>query len=1730
MMLVEGYALTHILYQGGGAIVYRGTRTRDGVPVVCKLLGIEYPSPSDLSAFRREYELAAKLKGEGTVRVYALEKVNNSLAIVMEDLGGESLASSLKKTDLGERFKIASQIADALARIHAKNVIHKDLNPSNIIRNAQTGTLKIIDFGIAAELSREATSFLDVGVMEGTPAYVSPEQTGRMNRPIDYRTDLYSLGVTLYELFTGQVPFEGKDALELVYAQIAKLPPDPRAINPEIPEATAALILKLLAKAPEDRYQSAAGVLADLKRCASDWSDKGRVDDFAIGQCDWSSKFTLPNRLYGREREIAYLHDAFREICQGSSKLVLVAGAPGAGKTSLIQEIQKVLPGTQGFLISGKFNQLDRNIPYNALFQAFRDLVDQVLRAPSDLVTACKDAILASLGANAGLLVELVPKLERLLGPQDPPPPLEPVAAHNRLQLAIRAFIEAFVANGHPIVLFLDDLQWSDPPTLELITFLLGGSGMSRLLLIGAYRDTEVHDGHPMDFFLKGLDDRSPGSAGRLFLEPLSSDVVNHLVADTLRCDAEATREVTAIVHGKTDGNPFFTNQMLASLHAQGAFSYDAAQNRWTWDLNQVANAELSDNVVEFLVHELQSLSAPTKAILKIAACIGSEFDLATVAAVYAEVDVTRGLWEAVAKEIVIPLHRHYRLLTVESSNANLAGVNVVFRFQHDRLLQAVQSMMSEEEKTLIHHRVGRAMQRTGRTGDFIFALVNHLNIGRPHTTARDERLELAELNALAGRKAMGSSAFKTAADYLEIGRSLLSAEEWQREPAKRFSLSLQHAEAVFLAGDPQRAAQLTEALFEICTDEMERAWAAHLKSRILESQGDLNGAIDEIRKALRPFGLYLPETEAEIQQRVGMGLGGMQQGFARVPIDTLVDLDRMRSPEKIMAMRLLAQAVPAAIQRNYALYMVATMMMMDLTLTHGLTPESCKCTADCGIIYSAILGDYETGYRLGQAGFALIDKLKAHWQKPAVCFSFTYVSHMRKHYREGLDYYEMSYRSGMEVGDMQHAAYARAHKVHMMMWVGASLRDCRRETEAAISFLQESRGLVQLMLANIVLHAVRKLEATPDEAEAADIAKVDGEIMATIQQTKNIVLLGRFSQYNAFLHYVLGELDAAEQWNATAESVSFAAGTDFPVADHVLVQSLLALARLRKGEAATDDRLAKVTANLARLEKYSNNCPENFAHKFYLLAAELSAFRGEPLEKTADLYGKALASIGKGEFPQMVALINERQAAFWIARHNDTIAKAFLREAHYHYGQWGSQRKLAAMERQYSDYFALRTDALSRMATRKPRRSHTAGHSMSNADLDMTSIVKSTQAISSEIRTEKLLRTLLATIIENAGAQSGCLLLTGGSSSRLVIAALKQADADTIEVVDALPYAGSGHVCSEIIEYVERTREAVVLDDASMAGSFSGSAYIREHGIKSVLCMPVLQQNALKGMVYLENSLSDHVFTTERLSILTILAAQAAISIENARLYEDMESKVRERTKLLHQANERLKQLTLIDPLTRLNNRRYFHDHIAGVAASHMRKLVRASGAPEGGPKDDVMGVFLIDIDRFKEVNDTWGHAAGDTVLMAISQVLKSLVRTDDFIVRWGGEEFLVILNDTSPSFLDRFARKILRAVHETPIALSDGRAIYRTCSIGYAQIPFNIGAPDFLSLEQTIRLSDVAMYVAKSSGRDRAVHIALKDGVGADDTLRDCLLALSQESALTTDCIQLRHISATD
>lgn len=1737
MIHISGYSFTESLYLSESSAIYRGKRASDGLAVVCKLLNREYPSVINLSSFKREYQITAKLQGAGAVRVLGLEESDKTLALIMEDSGAVSLDrdTRLKQAGIGEKIAFAASAAESLSLIHRRGIIHKDVTPSNILVDPLLMRANFIDFGISVELSSENLAVSAKGALEGTLSYISPEQTGRLNSPVDYRSDLYSLGAALYWLFTGRPPFTGNDDLELIYAHIARLPEPLEEADPRIPGTISAIISKLLRKDKEERYQSAAGLVKDLLRCAREYDEKGSISDFTLGESDGYGIFSIPRKLYGRQEELSYLLETFDKISKGGSCLLLVSGEAGIGKTTLIQEIHKSIVTGKAFFVSGKFNALERNIPYGAILQAFQSLASELSVMPESFLEDLRMRV-ASVKST---LLELVPKLHTALGVSEPPPVLEPIAAQNRIRLALREFLTALAGEDRPLVIFLDDLQWCDPSTLELLKYLTGRNAVPHLLLAGAYRDNVVTEGHHLTALLReaGGDAAQTGtenSKSRILsinLRPLGLEPQNLMVAEALRRTPESTLALSRVLHGKTGGNPFYLTQALLSLHDKGAFSLDTAENHWNWDMAKIMEAEIGANVIDFLVDRLSELPFAAIHALKAAACIGDVFNVRILSIVCgSEIgELESSLWTAIEKEIIVPRSGDYRLLSLERLDIEAAGSGISFKFQHDRLRQALFSMSTEEEKRLFRSRVGAEMlkeYRSGESDEKLFETVNHLNAAASPGDGLDARIELAGLNKAAGDKAMKATAFQTAADFYETGLSCLPEEEWKAHQELRFRLLIGQAESASLSGDPEKAAGLLDQAGTLASDDLESASVSIIRSRILEFNGALYPAIDEIRKSLSRLGLTLPETPEDVQKGIGEGISRMMGGMARIPIESLPDLPRMSDQRKIMAMRLLAQAVPSSIQVDYPLYLVETLTMMNLTLADGLTYESCKAVADAGILAASMLGDYGMAYRLGKTAFSLIDRMKAEWQRPPVYFSFTYISHMRKHFRESLDYYDLSYRTGLEMGDMQHAMYALSHKFHLMVWSGTDLRDCERENRDAMAFLAESQGFVQLKLSEIIMQAVRKFQTTLGDPAENDWGKADAVLLDTFNQMKHMVLIVRFAQYNTFFNYVMGNSDEAARWNEMAEGIIFASGTDFPVADHYLMRALLHIDQLKAGTAA-GDAMTKIEASIAILKKWADSCPENFEHKYLLSLAELSAFKREPLETILDLYRRASASIDPGGFQQMTALINELEGRFWLERGEETIGKIFLHEAHYHYGRWGAVRKAQLMEQTYPMQLAARSEQ--RETSGKKRGTVSSGSDISNEFLDISSITKSVQVISGEIKTEALLKTLIGIAMENAGAQKGCILLDHEDGKGLRVEAHKTLSSEEIELADSNLCSGAENICREIVDFVQRSKECVVLDRASSAGPFRDNAYIRVNNVKSLLCMPIMHRNNLSGVLYLENNLSEGVFTSSRLSVLEILAAQASISMEIARLYANLEEKVAERTRQLNEANKQLQELTLIDPLTQLNNRRYFLDYIVGIANRFAQKIKRCrEGAENRGntPLNSVIGIFLIDIDHFKEVNDVWGHAAGDSVLTAISRTLKSIIRADDFAVRWGGEEFLLILNSTDPAYLDTFARRALNAVSSLPIQISEGKIIKKTCSIGYVQFPFVGSAPVSLSIEQTIMLSDHAMYIAKREGRDRAVRFNWDEDIQGDIRPQDILANLSSNHELIGDCVNMASI----
>jgi histidine kinase len=1732
MTNLSGYELKELIFKSYKSVIYRGKRNADNLPVIVKILNCEYPQDKEISAFFREFEITQKLTGSKIIRVYSIEKYNNSYAMVMEDIGGMSIAQNIQNVKLNfiEKISLAIEIAELLIQTHQQNIIHKDINPTNIIWNRSNNQIKLIDFGISTELTKELTQPVNLNILEGTMEYISPEQTGRMNRPLDYRTDLYSLGVTLYELFTGVLPFKGDDDAEIVYCHIARTPVPLNEVDRDIHELLSDIIMKLLSKNAENRYQSAIGLKKDLEKCEQMLLSDSKIERFPLGCNDVIDRFQIPHTLYGREDEVEKLIDGFDSVTKGETAAFFISGYAGIGKSSMIREIRKPVTGRKGFFISGKFDQIERNIPYHAIIQGLKEFMRQLLAEPQESLDKWKKKIVDALGANGQVIVDLIPELELIIGPQPPVIELNPVETQYRFQMVFRGLIKALAQNEHPVVIFIDDLQWSDIATFDLLKTLFGTTDLHYVMFIGAYRDNEMTVGHPLMQVIEEIKCTQSGSGkifGQIYLKPLEQNIVNQMIADTFQATQQSTMPLTRLIYKRTQGNPFFTNQVLNTLCQIGAFRFNPEKRKWEWDLDQVLSIDISDNVVDFTVKSLQLLPLTTINILKIASCIGDYFDLKTISHVCAQSEISLGreLWVALQKEIIYPLNENYRYVNFQSLENYSKTLQIVFRFSHDRIRQAVYSLIPESQKAELHLKIGRELlyefKKTNQT-ESIFEFTNHLNTGKHLIKDDKERNELSDLNIEAGNKAKKTTAFAVAASYFANAKYLLTENEWNKTPDKYIKLLIEHATVALLSGDINTTNELCGQLSQKVSRTIDKAAVTIIKVQALEFQAKLIEAIDEIRKCLQLFDIRLPEGDQEIEQRMQEGMGKMQQFLAKTPVEELVNLPVMKDPEKIMAMQLLFQVVPPALLTNPQLFMLTSVIMFEITLTFGTSPLSCKCFVDCGILQGIMISDYKTGYKLGEAAFALLNKFKADAFKSSVYFVFTYSSFWRKHYKESLVYYDLSYRSGLETGDIQHASYALAHKYHLLMQVGKNLTECKNEVENAMVFLNDSRTMVPLLLAQIVHYFIGKLQAIPEDGDELEFERTDNEMMGAIDKIHNLTFMGRFFEYNAVVSIINDNYEVAEKCIMMADKIIFVLLADFPIADHYMYYGLILC---KKWKNATENERAQIdeTLNsiLAKIRVWVDNCPENFSHKLYLLEAEIGIIHNEPLEKITELYKMSIDSMGHNDFLHIRAFCNELQGKFWLEKGYEIIGKAYVYEACYLYKQWGAMRKVALMERKYPQYLSVSEESGHR--TRGSR-------STKSSIIDMASILKSTQAISSEIKIDKLLAILIRTIIENAGAQQGCLVLKSEKDNEYHIAAHQGCESKKAETLQSVNYVQSKILCHEIVQYVIITKESVLLNDACNEGKFQNNQYIIENHVKSVLCTPVIYQNRLKGVVYLENNIADNVFTSERLEILRFLASQASISIDNAILYENLEEKVRERTVQLKSANEKLAELSLLDPLTNLHNRRYLYEFVSDTKAKFIRnKIFSITGEDKRdySVQRKIFGVFMVDIDHFKEVNDTYGHQTGDKVLITISQVLKNLIRVDDFIIRWGGEEFLIVLNSTKIDHLENFSKKILKAVSETPIGVADNKTIFKTCSVGFVMVPTDTTMIELLTLEQTINLSDYALYCAKENGRNCAAHFKIKPQEEIDTTFKAYLLNLSKSTPVNNSYFEVEYFN---
>jgi histidine kinase len=1516
MDTIQGYQVIETLYRSSKSLVYRGRREADQQPVILKLLQPDNPSPEAIARFRSEYDIARQLKLDGVVQVYSLETHQHSLLLTMEDCGGESLHRFLqnRSLSLAEFLDLGMRIARILGDIHQHHIIHKDINPSNLVWNSAAGVLQIIDFGIATLRSRENLAPQNPNVLEGTLAYMSPEQTGRINRAIDYRTDFYSLGATFYQMLCDRLPFESADPRELVHCHLAKQPIPPQNVKPEIPPVLSDLVMKLLAKNAEDRYQSAEGIQADLQRCLERLQAEGQIDRFPLAQQDYSDRFQRPQKLYGRERAMETLQAALKRVPQSSgSELILISGAAGEGKSALVQALSEPIAQKRGYSISGKFEPLAQNTPYTAMIQAFQSLLRQLLTEDESQVAIWRERLLEAVGSNGQVILEVIPEAAWILGQQPAIPKLPPAESRNRFHWVFENFLRVFAQSEHPLVIFLDDLQWADRASLQLLQVLMNAPDLP-LLWIGAYRDRasadwsvrEVEAGHPLLTTLETLQQQGTAITP-IALAPLNVEDIALWVAEMLNGDRTVVQPLAELIHQKTEGNPLFIGEFLQSLYQANLIRFDRREKAWQWDLTHIQATQLAESFVQAIETKIRTLSISAQHALSMAACLGNPFNARTIALLRQQSpeEAIADLREAEQADLI-------ELTEVQYPDPSAPVPKWTGRFRHDRIRQIASTLLAETDAQRIHWQIGQQLLEDTppeRLEEQVFEIANHLNLGVAgiaHPTLKDE---LARLNLMAGRKAKASIAYPSAFAYLSTGLKLLTKDCWSRTYDLALDLHRATAEAAYLSGNDGEMNRLIAIVLQQAKTPLDREQVYQIRIQAWIAQNNSAAAIAIALQALAELGVDIPAQPSD--RDLQTGALQTQQALAGKGTQDLLRLPPMQDPQKLAAMRLISSVCTPTYFTQCPLWQMMVFQKVRLSLDYGNAPGSAFGFADYGMVLCGVESNFARGYEFSQLAADLLPQLQAKEFVPKTLLLINiYLRHWHEHLRASLPSLEEAYRTGLETGDLEYATFAIVYHGYHSYLVGRELDQIEAEMADYGAAIAQLKQVVPLYVNQIYRQAVLNLmgrSADPcrlagesyNEDDRLPQHQADGDRYALFQVSLNkLILCYRFQDYP----------QAAEQALLSEQLLAAGATGLLIVPVFYFYNALTQLAQFPQATEAEQERILKAVAQIQeQMKTWADRAPMNYLHQYHLIEAEHCRILGQTAP-ASDHYDRAIALAKDYEYLNDEALAHELAAKFYLAQDKPKLAQLYLQDAHYCYRRWGAIAKVEDLETRYASFL---TPPPTPLSTGRLSTASTTTSSTASSALDLAAVMQAAQALSSEIVLERLLAKLMEILIETAGAEKGCLLLE--TEGQLRIEAEGSTDTEAIAVLQSIPAddpLATRRVSMAIVNYVVRTRESLVLDDASQDRKFAADPYILEGQPKSVLCAPLLNQGKLTGAVYLENNLAAHTFTRDRLEVIQLLSAQAAISIDNARLYDQLELRVQERTAELTQANRQLEQL----------------------------------------------------------------------------------------------------------------------------------------------------------------------------------------------------------------------------
>lgn len=1632
MLMAESYLLKEKLHTNGHIDIYRGENLADKSKVLVKLPHDQKPYSEDISILQHEYFLLKKLQIPGVIKTYGLVMHNNIPALILENIEGKTLKEFFltQSINLDLFLNLALQLVDVIGKLHQRNIIYKNINSTNVIVDNEI--LKLTDFSLSTQLPEENLEFTTIEQSNETLAYHAPEQTGRVNRPVDYRTDFYSIGVILFEMLTGRVPFQAEDKLELLHYIIAKPAPLVTEYNPNIPPIVAEIIEKLLSKMPEERYSSIIGLKYDLQKCAEQWQEYGYIKSFKLGKKDINDHLHISHHLYGRKKQVKELMEAFERVEKGKSHLVLVAGYSGVGKTSLIKETHKPIVKRKGYFIQGKFDQLKSAQPFSAIVTAFQSLVKQVLAQSETQLAEIKQNLLTSLDGLGQVVIDVIPEVELIIGKQPRAPKLTSAEMQHRFNLIFQKFMQVFAQKNHPVVIFLDDLQWADNASLIFIQNILTNPDVHHLLIIGAYRDNEVDSSHPLLISLRQLE-KAKVNFQTIVLKPLELENTTKLLVDTLSSKKEEISQLADCIFEKTHGNPFFINIFLKMLYQEQILAFSYKEKAWKWNMAKIQEQGITDNVIDLLTVRIHQLTQSTQETLKLASCFGHRFNLKTLTIVSQEFTskIAQQLWEAIQANLIVHLNEVYKTTTlaVFHSDENKTRVDKLnYRFAHDRVQQAVYQLIPRHTRTQIHLKIGRLLLKERpleENDERLFEIMEHFNHSLTLIENPKEKRLLAKYNLWAGNKAKSSTAYLAAKEYLQAGTDLLQPLDWENDYELIYDLYKNLAACKYLTGEFQEAEFYFKLLINNSKNLLDKIEIYRLNCEMLSTLNKHDEAIELGRHALKILHIKIPRRPNTLQILYIIFKIKMLIGKRSIPD---IVLKPITDPKHRATVDLITQLLNNAFIVDQKLFTALISINIYLSLQYGYTDSNAMSFPVYAFAIMHSLYMYQEGLDFVELNHKM--KLKygeSSFEGKNQFILGSFIEPYRENIKKCQDILSHGFQLTCNSGDLVYANYCNVVLTINAFLKGESLASIKRCIQDGIDFINKAKvtdfsGVIKFW--NYIIECMED----KNEFSSEVINVIEQKILAGKSKTE----LNFFYSSCTQLYYLFSEYEKTLEVSKKFEHVSqYSLG----LTNNVYYQLYYALAMIAHYQQVSilqrfhyRKKLKKFKRNFRRWAKW---CPKNFKPYFLLFQAEYASLMNRKM-KAMNLYADAIKHALATNSLYLAAIANECAGRFYLNLKIHALAKVYLNEAYNYYKDFGVISKCKLLKQQYNEIIE------------DDNSKHALMNIGKEEELDLIAVFKSAEVISSEIQLDKLRQKLLFIVLEVASAERVVILAKKGD--RWLIEADGNLEKQKIYLSQEVEATEHKNLPMSLLNYVRRTEQPLIIQDVNSVEIATIDPYVIREKPKSLLIIPVLYQGKLCRMLYLENKFSSQVFTSQHLKSLQLLASQAMISLENAQLY--------------HQAS---------------------HDALTGLANRNLLDQLFKFSTTQASRSNKQTALFFLDLDNFKAINDTLGHEIGDKLLIHVTNQIKKCLRIGDIAARLGGDEFavmLVSLDDITQikSIADRLFRYITK-----PITIL-GHQVQITSSMGICLYP-----KDATDLQTLLKFADIALYQAKEKGKNQ-------------------------------------------